>query len=108
MTQCGVEEPREAFVESEDGAQSNGTIRSIASRHHVARGDDDWTKPRETAETKGELLSREDVHDICGACKTHTRCAPSCGSPHSGARSARRAHTPSAGKQRPQAMRLEV
>ncbi len=44
-------------------------LELAASGDHVARGRLDEAK--ETAELKGEL-SREDVHDICKACKTYT------------------------------------
>ncbi len=53
MTQYGVEEPREAFVESEDD-KSNVGQPELLQAVTILR-EDDLTKP-ETAETKGELV----------------------------------------------------
>ncbi len=60
MTQYGVEEPREVFVEP-DRARATDNLELLQAVTMLR--EDDWTNFRETAETKGEL-SREDVHDI--------------------------------------------
>ncbi len=74
MTQYGVEEPRVAFVESEDLLAATDNL--LLCGDHVARVMT-WTKPSETRAFKGEL-SHEDGMTSCKACKTHTRMARSC------------------------------
>jgi hypothetical protein len=61
MTQYGVEEPREAFVESEDEQEQRDNLELLQAVTMLR--EDDLDEAKETAETKGEL-SREDVHDI--------------------------------------------
>lgn len=61
MTQYGVEEPKEAFVESEDEQEQRDNLELLQAVTMLT--EDDMDEAKETAETKGEL-SREDVHDI--------------------------------------------
>ena len=61
MTKYGVEEPREAFVESEDEQEQRDNLELLQAVTMLT--EDDMDEAKETAETKGEL-SREDVHDI--------------------------------------------
>lgn len=61
MTQYGVEEPREAIVESEDEQEQRDNLELLQAVTMLT--EDDMDEAKETAETKGEL-SREDVHDI--------------------------------------------
>lgn len=61
MTQYGIEEPREAFVESEDEQEQRDNLELLQAVTMLT--EDDMDEAKETAETKGEL-SREDVHDI--------------------------------------------
>lgn len=61
MTQYGVEEPKDAFVESEDEQEQRDNLELLQAVTMLTEDDMDGAK--ETAETKGEL-SREDVHDI--------------------------------------------
>ena len=61
MTKYGVEEPREAFVESEDEQEQRDNLELLQAVTMLT--EDDMDDAKETAETKGEL-SREDVHDI--------------------------------------------
>lgn len=61
MTQYGVEEPREAFVESEDEQEQWDNLELLQAVTMLT--EDDMDEAKETAEAKGEL-SREDVHDI--------------------------------------------
>lgn len=61
MTKYGVEEPREAFVESEDEQEQRDNLEVLQAVTMLT--EDDMDEAKETAETKGEL-SREDVHDI--------------------------------------------
>lgn len=61
MTKYGVEEPKEAFVESEDEQEQRDNLELLQAMTMLT--EDDMDKAKETAETKGEL-SREDVHDI--------------------------------------------
>ncbi len=53
MTQYGVEEPREAFVESEDEQEQRDNLELSRGDHVGVRGRLDEAKA--TAETKGEL-----------------------------------------------------
>lgn len=61
MTKYGVEEPKEAFVESEDEQEQRDNLELLQAVTMLTEDDMDGAK--EIAETKGEL-SREDVHDI--------------------------------------------
>lgn len=61
MTKYGVEEPREAFVESEDEQEQRDNLELLQAVTMLT--EDDMDEAKETAEAKGEL-SREDVHDI--------------------------------------------
>lgn len=61
MTKYGVEEPKEAFVESEDEQEQRDNLELLQAVTMLT--EDDMDEAKETAETKGEL-SREDVHDI--------------------------------------------
>jgi DNA repair exonuclease SbcCD ATPase subunit len=61
MTKYGVEEPREAFVESEDEQEQRDNLELLQAVTMLT--EDDMDEAKETAETKGEL-TREDVHDI--------------------------------------------
>lgn len=61
MTKYGVEEPREAVVESEDEQEQRDNLELLQAVTMLT--EDDMDEAKETAETKGEL-SREDVHDI--------------------------------------------
>lgn len=61
MTKYGVEEPREAVVESEDEQEQRDNMELLQAVTMLT--EDDMDEAKETAETKGEL-SREDVHDI--------------------------------------------
>lgn len=61
MTQYGVEEPREAFVESEDEQEQRDNLELLQAVTMLT--EDDLDEAKETAETKGEL-TREDVHAI--------------------------------------------
>lgn len=61
MTQYGVEEPKEAFVESEDEQEQRDNLELLQAVTMLT--EDDMDEAKETAETKGEL-SREDVHAI--------------------------------------------
>ena len=61
MTQYGVEEPKEAFVESEDEQEQRDNLELLQAVTMLT--EDDMDEAKETTETKGEL-SREDVHDI--------------------------------------------
>ena len=61
MTKYGVEEPKEAFVESEDEREQRDNLELLQAVTMLT--EDDMDEAKETAETKGEL-SREDVHDI--------------------------------------------
>lgn len=61
MTKYGVEEPKEAFVESEDEQEQRDNLELLQAMTMLT--EDDMDEAKETAETKGEL-SREDVHDI--------------------------------------------
>lgn len=61
MTKYGVEEPKEAFVESEDEREQRDNLELLQAVTMLTEDDMDGAK--ETAETKGEL-TREDVHDI--------------------------------------------
>lgn len=61
MTQYGVEEPKEAFVESEDEQEQRDNLELLQAVTMLT--EDDMDEAKETAEAKGEL-SREDVHDI--------------------------------------------
>lgn len=61
MTKYGVEEPKEAFVESEDEQEQRDNLELLQAVTMLT--EDDLDEAKETAETKGEL-SREDVHDI--------------------------------------------
>ena len=61
MTQYGVEEPKEAFVESEDEQEQRDNLELLQAVTMLT--EDDMDEAKETAETKGEL-SREDVYDI--------------------------------------------
>lgn len=61
MTQYGVEEPKEAFVESEDEQEQRDNLELLQAVTMLT--EDSLDEAKETAETKGEL-SREDVHDI--------------------------------------------
>ncbi len=101
MTQY-VEEPREAFVESEDEQEQRDNLELAAPVTMLREDDLDEAKGDQT---KGEL-SREDVHDISarqdlhedgpGSCRRDSHC--------SGARSA--THTPAGNACK--AMRLEA
>nr|WP_303766538.1 MobV family relaxase [Abiotrophia defectiva] len=61
MTKYGVEEPKEAFVESEDEQEQRDNLELLQAVTMLT--EDDMDEAKETAEAKGEL-SREDVHDI--------------------------------------------
>ena len=61
MTKYGVEEPREAVVESEDEQEQRDNLELLQAVTMLT--EDDMDEAKETAEVKGEL-SREDVHDI--------------------------------------------
>lgn len=61
MTKYGVEEPREAVVESEDEQEQRDNLELLQAVTMLT--EDDMDEAKETAEAKGEL-SREDVHDI--------------------------------------------
>lgn len=61
MTKYGIQEPREAFVESEDEQEQRDNLELLQAVTMLT--EDDMDEAKETAETKGEL-SREDVHDI--------------------------------------------
>ena len=61
MTKYGVEEPKEAFVESEDEQEQRDNLELLQAVTMLT--EDDMDEAKETAETKGEL-TREDVHDI--------------------------------------------
>ena len=61
MTKYGVEEPKEAFVESEDEQEQRDNLELLQAVTMLT--EDDMDEAKETAETKGEL-SREDVHNI--------------------------------------------
>lgn len=61
MTKYGVEEPREAFVESEDEQEQRDNLELLQAVTMLT--EDDMDEAKETAEAKGEL-TREDVHDI--------------------------------------------
>ena len=61
MTKYGVEEPKEAFVESEDEQEQRDNLELLQAVTMLT--EDDMDEAKETAETKGEL-SREDVHAI--------------------------------------------
>lgn len=61
MTQYGVEEPKEAFVESEDEREQRDNLELLQAVTMLT--EDDMDEAKETAETKGEL-SREDVHEV--------------------------------------------
>lgn len=61
MTKYGVEEPKEAFVESEDEQEQRDNLELLQAVTMLTEDDMDGAK--ETAETKGEL-TRDDVHDI--------------------------------------------
>lgn len=61
MTKYGVEEPREAVVESEDEQEQRDNLELLQAVTMLT--EDDMDEAKETVETKGEL-SREDVHDI--------------------------------------------
>ena len=61
MTQYGVEEPKEAFVESEDEQEQRDNLKLLQAVTMLT--EDDMDEAKETAEAKGEL-TREDVHDI--------------------------------------------
>lgn len=61
MTQYGVEEPREAVVESEDDKAQRQGMNLLQAMAMLQ--EDDLDNAKDKAETKGEL-SREDVHDI--------------------------------------------
>lgn len=61
MTKYGVEEPKEAFVESEDEQEQRDNLELLQAVTMLT--EDSLDEAKETAETKGEL-SREDVHDI--------------------------------------------
>lgn len=61
MTQYGVEEPKEAFVESEDEQEQRDNLELLQAATMLT--EDDMDEAKETAEAKGEL-SREDVQDI--------------------------------------------
>lgn len=61
MTKYGVEEPREAVVESEDEQEQRDNLELLQAVTMLT--EDDMDEAKETAETKGEL-TRDDVHDI--------------------------------------------
>lgn len=61
MTKYGVEEPKEAFVESEDEQEQRDNLELLQAVTMLT--EDDMDEAKETAEAKGEL-SRKDVHDI--------------------------------------------
>lgn len=61
MTQYGVEEPREAVVESEDDKAQRQGMNLLQAMAMLQ--EDDLDNAKDKAETKGEL-TREDVHDI--------------------------------------------
>lgn len=61
MTQYGVEEPREAVVESDEDAEQRQGMEVLQAMTMLTAEDLDEAK--ETAETKGEL-TREDVHEL--------------------------------------------
>lgn len=61
MTKYGVEEPKEAFVESEDEQEQRDNLELLQAVTMLT--EEDMDEAKETAEAKGEL-SREDVHDI--------------------------------------------
>lgn len=61
MTKYGVEEPKEAFVESEDEQEQRDNLELLQAVTMLT--EDDMDEAKETAETKGEL-SREDVHEV--------------------------------------------
>lgn len=61
MTKYGVEEPKEAFVESEDEQEQRDNLELLQAVTMLT--EDDMDEAKETAETKGEL-TRDDVHDI--------------------------------------------
>lgn len=61
MTKYGIQEPREAFVESEDEQEQRDNLELLQAVTMLT--EDDMDEAKETAEAKGEL-SREDVHDI--------------------------------------------
>lgn len=61
MTKYGVEEPKEAFVESEDAQEQRDNLELLQAVTMLT--EDDMDEAKETAETKGEL-SREDVHEL--------------------------------------------
>lgn len=61
MTQYGVEEPKEAFVESEDEQAQRDNLELLQAVTMLT--EDDMDEAKETAETKGEL-TREDVHEV--------------------------------------------
>lgn len=61
MTQYGIQEPKEAFVESEDEQEQRDNLELLQAVTMLT--EDDMDEAKETAEAKGEL-SREDVHDI--------------------------------------------
>lgn len=61
MTKYGVEEPKEAFVESEDEQEQRDNLELLQAVTMLT--EDDMDEAKETAEAKGEL-TRDDVHDI--------------------------------------------
>ena len=61
MTKYGVEEPKEAFVESEDEQEQRDNLELLQAVTMLT--EDDMDEAKETAETKGEL-TREDVHEV--------------------------------------------
>ena len=61
MTKYGVEEPKEAFVESEDEQEQRDNLELLQAVTMLT--EDDMDEAKETAEVKGEL-NREDVHEI--------------------------------------------
>ena len=61
MTKYGVEEPKEAFVESEDEQEQRDNLELLQAVTMLT--EDDMDEAKETAEAKGEL-TREDVHEV--------------------------------------------
>ena len=61
MTKYGVEEPKEAFVESEDEQEQRDNLELLQAVTMLT--EDDMDEAKETAEAKG-VLSREDVHEV--------------------------------------------
>ena len=61
MTKYGVEEPKEAFVKSEDEREQRDNLELLQAVTMLT--EDDMDEAKETAEAKGEL-TREDVHEV--------------------------------------------